>query len=82
MTNNEKLVAAFAASLGVDADKVADSLSYGGGTWDSVAHMVLVTAIEASFDIMLDTDEILDMSSFGKAREIVATHGVDFDAQG
>ena len=44
--------------------------------WDSVAHMQLVNAIELAFDIMLDTDDVIAMSSYQKAREIVGKHGV------
>ncbi|MGE4351807.1 MAG: acyl carrier protein, partial [Bdellovibrionales bacterium] len=48
--------------------------------WDSVAHMRLVAAIETAFDIMMETDQILDMSSYAKAVEIVQACGVTFDA--
>jgi acyl carrier protein len=44
--------------------------------WDSVAHMSLVAEIENSFDIMLDSDDVIDMSSFGKAKEILAKYDV------
>ena len=36
--------------------------------------MALVAEIEAAFDIMLETDDIIDMSSFAKAKEIVAKY--------
>lgn len=42
--------------------------------WDSVAHMALIAALEERFDIMLETDDILDMSSFDKAVEIIRKH--------
>jgi acyl carrier protein len=44
--------------------------------WDSVAHMQLVTMLEDRFDIMLNTDEVLDMSSWDKILEIVGRHGI------
>jgi len=80
MNNQEKLVTAFTQSLGIPMSAVVDTLSFGEGPWDSIAHMVLVTAIETAHDIMLDTEEILDMSSFAKAKEIVQRHGIDFHA--
>ncbi len=44
--------------------------------WDSLAHMSLVTAIETEFDCILETDDILAMSSFQQALEIVSRlHG-------
>lgn len=39
--------------------------------WDSVAHMALVAGLEQAFDCMLDMDDILDMSSYAKAVEIM-----------
>lgn len=39
--------------------------------WDSVAHMAIVAGLETSFDCMLDMQEILDMSSFDKAVDIM-----------
>jgi acyl carrier protein len=82
MTNLEKLRGAFAEGLGQDATQITDVLKYGDPGWDSVAHMVLIAAIERAFDIMLDTSDVIDMSSFAKAREIVAKYGVAFDVAG
>ena len=42
--------------------------------------MALVAAIEGEFNLMLDTDDILALSSVAKAREILARYGVSFDA--
>lgn len=43
--------------------------------WDSVAHMALIGEIEDQFGIMLDTDDVIDMSSYEKAKEILAKYG-------
>ena len=40
--------------------------------WDSVGYMSLVSAIEDAFDIMVDTDDIIDSSSYGKGKEILS----------
>lgn len=37
--------------------------------WTSIAHMTLIAELEAEFDAMLETDEILAMSNFDKAVE-------------
>jgi acyl carrier protein len=72
MSNKEKLRQVFAESLAIDSARITDDLRYATiPEWDSVAHMALVAAIEAAFDIMLDTDDVIDMSSFAKAQEIV-----------
>ncbi len=40
--------------------------------WDSVGHMQLVAELEDAFDIMMDTDDIIDLSSYEKGKEILA----------
>lgn len=79
MKNNEKLKENFSRSLGIEISRVKDELEYNSiDEWDSVAHMQLIASLEEAFDIMLDTDEILDMSSVAKARKIIAGHGIEF----
>ena len=79
MDNTEKLRKVFASSLGIPETEVVDDLAYGGTKkWDSTAHMVLVSNIEKSFDIMLDTMDVIDMSSFGKCKEILLKYGLTF----
>lgn len=79
MRNIEKLKNAFVNGLGIEPERVVDSLSYQDGPWDSVAHMALVLEIENAFGIMLDTDDVIDMSSFAKAGEIVGKYGIDIE---
>ena len=77
--NERKLRQAFAAALDLDEADVSDDLTYAVSTgWDSIAHMSLVAALDDAFAIMLDTDDVLDMSSFGKAREILTKYGIEF----
>jgi acyl carrier protein len=80
MTADDRLGRVFAASLDMDLDAVRDSLVYNGvPEWDSIAHMTLVANIEHEFDVMLETDDILDMSSVSKAKEILRRHGIAFE---
>ena len=79
MENLKKLHQAFVVSLNIDSQRIVDELSYNMiPEWDSVAHMVLIAEIENAFDIMLDTDDIIDMSSVGKAKEILSKHKIIF----
>jgi acyl carrier protein len=79
MDNNAKLIKIFCNSLGVDEAKVTGNLEYNSiAEWDSVAHMTLIANLEQAFDIMLDTDDIIDMNSVEKAREILARYDVEF----
>lgn len=77
MSNQEKYDAAFAEAFGV-ADDDLTTLEYQGiAAWDSVGHMQLVAALEDAFDIMMDTDDIIDFSSYEKGKEILAKYGVE-----
>lgn len=77
--NLNKLKQLFIESLEISSSIVVDELTYNGvPEWDSVAHMALVAEIEDQFDIMLDTDDVLDMNSFEKAKEILAKYDIEF----
>ena len=71
MTNIEKYNEAFMSSLEVTVDQLADLKYQGVANWDSVGHMGLVAALEDAFDIMMDTDDIIDMNSYEKGKEIL-----------
>lgn len=76
----DQLRAIFRTALELDRDAAVDNLEYRGiESWDSVAHMVLVSELEDTFDIMLETDDVIDMSSFAKAQEILARYEVRFE---
>jgi acyl carrier protein len=71
----EKLIEAFAEALMIERTLINDDLKYNEiEEWDSVAHMSLISEIEDKFEIMLDTDDIIDMSSYAKAKEIVTKY--------
>lgn len=69
----EKLKSIFVESLNINEVDVTDNLAYSEHPkWDSVAHLLLVTAIEEAFDIYFEPDDVVDMSSFAKAKSIVS----------
>jgi acyl carrier protein len=68
---------AFVDALGLDHEIDFDGLAYGKHEkWDSIAHMALVAELEDAFDIMLDTDDVIAMSSYPVALEILRRYGV------
>jgi acyl carrier protein len=78
MTADALLRTAFAAALGIDQARVTDTLEYNSiPEWDSVAHMALIAELENAFGIMLDTDDVIDMSSVAKAREILKKYQIE-----
>lgn len=80
MSNEVVLKNAFAEGLGVTVDDVEwDSLEYRGiEQWDSVAHMQVVAEIEDAFDIMMEIDDVIAMSSFTITKEILGKYDVSF----
>ena len=79
MNNDEKLISCFTNALKIQKDLVIDSLKYQSiPQWDSIAHMALVAEIENLFDVMLDTEEILDMSSVSEVKKILGNHEINF----
>ena len=77
MTNLEKYVNAFSQALEIPAGE-APHMVYGKSErWDSVGHMTLIAALEDAFDIMVDMDDIIDLSSFEKGKEILRKYDVD-----
>ncbi|WP_312707824.1 acyl carrier protein [Stenotrophomonas sp.] len=74
--HEDQVAAVFARVLGIGADQVTDELRYNTiPQWDSIAHMSVIAALEETFGVMIDMDEVIDMSSVGKAREILRKHG-------
>ena len=80
MSNLEKYNAAFVEAFEIREDQLA-GLKYQDITaWDSVGHMTLIASLEEAFDIMMDTDDIIDFNSYEKGKEILSKeeYGVDF----
>jgi acyl carrier protein len=79
-TNLEKLKSAFGEAFPLASAAHCDEIEYGRTEgWDSVAHMALIAQIEGTFDVMLDSNEVVELSSFSKAKEILGRYGVTFE---
>lgn len=77
MSNKEKYIQAFVEGLEIGAEGVEELVYESIPEWDSVGHMGLVACIEDAFDIMMETDDIIDFSSFEKGIEILKKYGVE-----
>jgi hypothetical protein len=72
MNNLEKYNTVFLDSLQVTEQQL-DGLSYQSvPLWDSVGHMALIATLEETFDIMMETDDIIDFSSYEKGMHILS----------
>tara|TARA_Y100000590_G_C15395058_1_gene891588 strand:+ start:318 stop:557 length:240 start_codon:yes stop_codon:yes gene_type:complete len=72
MSNLEKYKKIFTETFNID-NSVLEDLEYNKITeWDSIGHMTLVAAIEEHFKITMETDDVIDLSSFKKGKQILA----------
>lgn len=77
MDNLEKYKNAFKEAFEIDDSVITDELAYESiPEWDSVGHMRLMAGLEDTFDIMLETEDILDFGTFGKGKEILQKYDV------
>lgn len=76
--NSKKLDGAFQRALELGDEVEPATLEYRGvSQWDSIGHITLVAEIEATFDVMFSTEDVVAMSSYQKAIELLKAHGVD-----
>ena len=81
MSNKEKYKKLFVEGLNVKETVVNDNLKYNDiPEWDSIGHMSLMSAVEEAFNISMETDDIIDFSSYKKGMEILENkHNLKFD---
>lgn len=77
MTNLEKYDRVFIENLGVEKDQLNELNYQDIPAWDSIGHMTLIGALEETFDIMMDTDDIIDFSSYKKGKELLKKYDVE-----
>jgi acyl carrier protein len=72
-----RLAEAFRRALDLGEDVDVTTLAYGAHpNWDSVGHMVLVAELEETYGVMLDTDDVIGLSDYAAAVELLARLGV------
>lgn len=77
MTELQRLREAFRTALDLPADAPVDDLRYqDDDKWDSLAHMSLIATLEDEFSVMIDTDDVINLSSFDEAVRILGKYGV------
>jgi acyl carrier protein len=77
MSNSEKYKKAFSESLSLDQKNLNKDLKYNDiPEWDSIGHMTLMSNLEESFNINIETDDIVDFSSYKKGIEILKKYKI------
>ena len=80
MNNKDKYIAIFIDSLEIKKTEFKENIKYNEiPEWDSIGHMTLMTGLEDGFGISLETDDIVDFSSFTKGTEILMKYKISFD---
>lgn len=80
MSNKIKYVNSFVEGLSIEEKIVNDKLEYNSiPEWDSIGHMSLISALEEAFSIQIDTDDVIDFSSYLKGIEILDKYDVKID---
>ena len=71
MNNLERYTKVFIDTFDISEEQ-AVTLKYQDITaWDSIGHMDLIASLEDEFDILMDSNDIIDFSSFEKGKEIL-----------
>tara|TARA_B100000963_G_scaffold361722_1_gene398993 strand:+ start:18911 stop:19150 length:240 start_codon:yes stop_codon:yes gene_type:complete len=79
MSNIEKYKKTFVESLSINSKDLSEDLKYNDiPEWDSIGHMTLISGLEEIFGITIETDDIVDFSSYKKGLEILKKYKVDF----
>lgn len=78
MTNIEKLDTIFCEVFSVDVSALNENFNNNNVEgWDSVRQLSLTTAVEDAFDIMLDAEDILEFTSYGNAKKVLAKYEIE-----
>jgi acyl carrier protein len=76
MSNIEKYNQIFVETFEVDESILPDYKYQDTPSWDSVGHMSMIAGLEETFDIMLDTEDIIEFSSWAIGKDILKKYDV------
>ena len=78
MKNKKKYIEIFIDALSIDESKFNEKLKYNDiPEWDSIGHMTLMSSLEDGFKISIETDDIVDFSSFKKGIQILKKYKIN-----
>lgn len=77
MENKGKYKEIFIKSLSIKENNFSEELKYNEiPEWDSIGHMTLMSELEEGFNISIETDDIVDFSSYKKGVEILKKYKI------
>ena len=82
MNQQEEYERIFIEAFSLSEKDLQEDIKMGSiADWDSIGHMKLITMMEDSFDLMFETEDILNFNSYEKGKEILRKYGVDVTAR-
>ena len=77
MNNLEKYNQAFIEVFGVEESTLGSNFNKDSvDGWDSVHQLNIIALLEESFDIMFDPEDIMELTSYEKGKELMAKYEV------
>jgi acyl carrier protein len=77
MSSKKKYQEIFIKSLAINEKNFNEDIKYNDvPEWDSIGHMTLISDLEDGFEINIETDDIVDFSSFKKGIEILEKYKI------
>jgi acyl carrier protein len=71
----DRLKEAFATALDLEVDEIEEDCSQETlEDWDSLGHLNLISEIEKTFKVKLTMDEVMEMTTYSKVKEVVNSH--------
>ncbi|WVN42147.1 acyl carrier protein [beta proteobacterium MWH-UniP1] len=78
MSNKEKYNKVFVDCFSVEESVLDESFTYQCvPAWDSVGHMGMIAALEDAFGIMMETEDIIEFSSYSVGIEKLKKYGIE-----
>jgi acyl carrier protein len=76
--NKQKYDRVFIQCFSIPENTLDDALVYNSiPEWDSIGHMTLIAGLEETFGIMMETDDIINFSSYAKGVEILKKYNIE-----
>ncbi|MET4139111.1 acyl carrier protein [Pedobacter sp. UYP1] len=78
MNMSPKLQEVFATALAISSDQITDDLAYQSvPEWDSMSHMILISELESTYAIAIETEDLLEMNSVTNVISGLQKYGVE-----
>lgn len=77
MNNLQKYNKVFVDTFEVDENDLYTMRLKESKQWDSVGHMILIAALEDTFEIMLEPEDMMSIDSYAKGKEVLGRYAIE-----